>query len=162
MSIISRRIPSGLGYLPNYTVRAHTVRGGLGVEEALGWFYPASTTPPTTTIAPTTVNPNTLPLCSVTPKYQPCRNYIGGSATTSTGSTATTTPATTKPATDWGAIAGGLFSALTPKPAAPAPAAMPGMAYTPPPASGGMSKGTMIAIGVGAVGLLAVVMLTRK
>lgn len=35
-NIIARRIPSGLGYLPTTTVRAHTVRGGLGGAESCG------------------------------------------------------------------------------------------------------------------------------
>jgi hypothetical protein len=176
MSIIrARRIPSGLGYLPNTTVRAHTVRGGLGVEEALGWFYPGSVTPPTTP----TVDPNTLPLCKATPKGLPCRDYIGGSATVSTGPATTTAtagctggyvknvygycvpPPTPTKSTDWGALASSLTSMFAPKPAAPAPAGTPATAYM-PAASGGMSKGTMIAIGAGVVGLVAVFALTRK
>jgi hypothetical protein len=145
MSIIARRIPSGLGYLPSTTVRAHTVRGGLGVEEALGFFMlPAySTTPTTTSTAPATAT------VGCTGGY--IKNVYGYCAP----------PPTPAKSTDWGSIASSLSSFLTPKaatPAAPA-AAMP--AYM-PAASGGMSKGTMIAIGVGAVGLLAVVMLTRK
>lgn len=145
MSIIARRIPSGLGYLPNYTVRAHTVRGGLGVSEALGWFMPASVAPTTTSTAP-----------ALTPAPAPA-GCTGGYIKNAYGY-CVPPPAPTK-STDWGALATSLTSMFAPKP--PAPAATPGMAYT-PPAPSGMSKGTMLAIGLGAAGLLAVVMLTRK
>jgi len=173
MSIIARRIPSGLGYIPGRGLRAHTVRGGMGVESALGWFYPGAPTTPTTP----TVDPNTLPLCGVTPKGMACRDYIGGSATVSTGPATTTAtagctggyvknvygycvpPPTPTKSTDWGAIATSFTSMFAPKPAAPA-ATAPAAAYL-PSASSGMSRGTMIAIGLGAAGLLAFVMLTR-
>lgn len=51
-----------------------------------------------------------------------------------------------------------ILGALTPKPAA-APAAP---AYAMPAPSSGMSQNTMIAIGLGAVGLIALVMIARK
>jgi hypothetical protein len=126
MSIISRRIPYGLGYIPGRGLRAHTVRGGMGGAENCG--------------------PNQ--------QWDPNFVYAGikGQCTPRGSAMAP------KPGVDWGSIANTLTSALTPKPAAPT-GLMPGY---PPAASTGMSKGTMIAIGLGAVGLLAVVMLTRK
>jgi len=126
MSIISRRIPYGLGYIPGRGLRAHTVRGGMGGAENCG---------PNQQWDPNFVFNGIKGQC--TPKGSPM----------------------TKPSTDWGAIATSLTSAFAPKPAAPA-MSMPG--YMPAAASSGMSQGTMIAIGLGAVGLLAVVMLTRK
>lgn len=123
MAIISRRIPSSLGYLPNYTVRAHTVRGGLGGAESCG---------PTQQWDPNYVFQGIKGQC--TPKGTPLASQ-----------------------SQWGA---GITAALTSlwKPATPA-TSLP--AYAPAPA-GGMSRNTMIAIGLGAAGLLAIVMLTRK
>ena len=58
-----------------------------------------------------------------------------------------------------GAILTGLMSLFsTPKAAAPAATPMP---YAPPPSSG-MDTNTMIAIGLGAVGLVAIILATRK
>lgn len=129
MSIIARRIPYGLGYIPGRGLRAHTVRGGMGGAENCG--------------------PNQ--------QWDPNFVYAGikGQCTPRGSAMA---PA---PATDWGAIATSLTSFLTPKPAAAAAPTMTMPAYA-GPTSSGMSRGTMIAIGLGAAGLLAVVMLTRK
>ncbi len=56
-----------------------------------------------------------------------------------------------------GAIFGGLSALL--KPATPAPTAGGAPAYVPP---SGMSPNTMIALGLGAAGLVALVLITRK
>lgn len=61
--------------------------------------------------------------------------------------------------TNWGSLANSLTSLFSTPKAAPTPMPMPTYAA---PASSGMSTNTMIAIGLGAVGLLAIVMLTRK
>ncbi len=128
-NIISRRIPSGLGYINAGTVRAHTVRGGLGGAESCG---------PNQQWDPNYVYPG-LPPGQCTPKGSPM------------------TPAPSP------GLASSLFTGLM---AAFKPPATPTTTtvYVPTPAaaSSGMSKNTMIAIGLGAVGLLAVVMLASK
>lgn len=123
-NIYAKRIPSGLGYVPSGTVRAHTVRGGLGGAESCG------------------------PTQQWDPNY--VFNGIKGQCTPK-GSPMTPAP---KPGF-WESFAAGLTSPFT-KPA-PAPAAAPVIIQ-----QGGMSQNTMIAIGLGAVGLLAIVMLSRK
>jgi len=133
MSIIARRIPYGLGNYHTSTVRAYTVRGGMGA----GIFD----------------------------------GGIPSSATTTTLLTQVPVPQPPKPSTDWGELATSLSTMLAPKPGAPryvqvaprytAPAAAAAAAAT-SPAPSGMSINTMLAIGLGAAGLLAVVMLTRK
>lgn len=152
MSIIARRIPYGLGHIPGRGLRAHTVRGGMGVESALGWFYPGTPTTPTTpTVTVPTGPATTTATAGCTGGY--VKNAYGYCVP----------PPTPTKSTDWGAIATSFTSMFAPKTAAPAaPAATaPAAAYL-PSASSGMSRGTMIAIGLGAAGLLAVVMLTRK
>lgn len=126
-NIIARRIPSGLGYLPSTTVRAHTVRGGLGGAASCG---------PNQQWDPNYVMPG-LPPGQCTPKGTPLTKASG---------------------VNWGELATSLTSIFAPKPP-PTYATAP--AYI-PPASSGMSPNTMIAIGLGAAGLLAIVMLTRK
>lgn len=128
MSIISRRIPSGLGYMPNYTVRAHTVRGGLGGAESCG---------PDQHWDPNYVFQGMKGQC--TPKSMPLVQMASSG-------------------TNWGTLATSLTSLFS-SPSAPAPTvATPAYA----PVQRGMSTNTMIAIGLGAAGLLAIVMLTRK
>ena len=62
--------------------------------------------------------------------------------------------------TNWGSLANSLTSLFS-TPKAPTPTTIPMPTYA-PAAKSGMSQNTMIAIGLGAVGLLAIVMLTRK
>jgi hypothetical protein len=146
-NIISRRIPSGLGYLPSGTVRAHTVRGGLGGAESCG---PNQQWDPNYTYAGITGQcvPKGTPFAMI---QGACgagyvKNAYGYCVPASTPSPG---------------IASSLFSGLM---AAFKPPATPTTVYVPTPAaaSSGMSKNTMIAIGLGAVGLLAVVMLASK
>ena len=137
MSIVARRIPYGLGYYPTSTVRAYTVRGGMGGAES----------------------------CGPTQQWDPNYVYDGikGQCTPKGSAFAP------KPSTDWGELATSLSTMFAPKPGAPkyvqvaprflAPAAA---AAATSPAPSGMSSNTMLAIGLGAAGLLAVVMLTRK
>jgi hypothetical protein len=97
--------------------------------------------------------------CGTNQQWDP--NYKFGDLTgqcTPKGSPMTPAP---KAGFNWGAVAGGLSSLFPGKPATPTmpTPAMPIPAY---PSGGGMSTNTMIAIGLGAAGLLAIVMLTRK
>ena len=140
MLIIARRIPYGLGNYHTSTVRAYTVRGGMGGAES----------------------------CGPTQQWDPNYVYDGikGQCTPKGSALAP------KPSTDWGALATSLFSGLVPKSSTPkyvqgppgysAPAAAAAAAAAAPPAPSGMSSSTMLAIGLGAAGLLAIVMLTRK
>jgi hypothetical protein len=120
--IFARRIPSGLG-----TVRAHTVRGGMGADADYGAAY--------------------TPAAGAACAAGYAKNQYGYCV--KSGASATTP-----------GVVDSFLSAMFPKPtpatASPA-AALP--AYQP---AGGMSTNTMIAIGLGAAGLLAIVMLSRK
>jgi len=114
-----------------------------------------------TTVAAHTVRGGLGGAESCGPNQQWDPNYKFGEFTgqcTPKGSPMTPAP---KAGTDWGALAKGLtglFPAAKP-PTTPMPGGVP--AYYPPPSSG-MSTNTMIMIGLGAAGLLALVMLTRK
>lgn len=133
MAIIARRIfPSGLGYVSAHTVPAYTVRGGLGGSGNCGSNQQWD---------PNYVFNGIKGQC--TPKGSPLVGMASGAAT----------------GVDWGKISASISSALAPKPAAQYPGGPPPSADS---SSGGMSNTTMIAIGLGAAGLLALIMLTRK
>jgi hypothetical protein len=141
--IIARRIPSGLGNFPrSTTVEAHTVRGGMGdwagVSSSGAADYCSSYLGPNGTTAQMVACVNGIKSGS-----GPGPKPSTGSAPSDSGSGAE------------GAILGVLTSFFTP----PKPTMPTGPMMAP---QQGMSQSTMIALGVGAVGLLAIVMLASK
>ena len=141
--IIARRIPSGLGNFPrSTTVEAHTVRGGLGTTYGCGADQTMRNDVTYAGIKGQCMTDAQYAECKSTGKVfgQPCGVDTGGDS----GSGAE------------GAILGVLTSFFAPpKPTMPTGPAMA-------PRQQGMSQSTMIALGIGAVGLLAIVMLASK